>query len=133
MAHCSHEAALRVKGRTKSLVPLHLPHLGPTGTLLAPREQPRATGSPGTACVPLPAPLPGLPGREGRKETHNSFPFRHNCSSPGAKGQLKFSLHRQYPSPCFVSISLPPTGESEQGGGRITVPLPYSRASSLSP
>lgn len=65
-------------------------------------------------------------GEEGRKPTTLSpaLPFGHNCSSTGAKGRLKFSLQRQCPSSCFISISLPPTRESEQVGGTKQLPFP---------
>lgn len=128
MAHCSDEAALGVKGHMKSRIPPHLPRLGPTGPSLAPRKQPPAARSLGTAYVPQPVQV--VVGRGGRKPTTLSpaQPFGHNCSSTGAKGRRKFSLQRRYPSPCFVSISLPPTGQSEQGGGHKTISLPYSRA-----
>lgn len=87
MAHCSDEAALGVKGPRKSRIPLHLPRRGPAGTSLAPWKQPPAARSLGTAYVPQPVRLAGLRGREGRKETHNSFP----CSTLWAQLFLRRS------------------------------------------
>lgn len=117
--HCCDEAALGVKGHTKSCTHC-VTTCGPPGPSLAPWAQP---ASPGQSSQ--------LGERGGRKPTvlFPALAFGHNSSCTAAKGLLKSSQRRQNLLLCYISISFPPRGEKKQFGSTYPHPFPIKSES----